>query len=98
MVRESTNTMNRDHSGLEALYFGHTAALFHLVLNLTRNQVDVRDLLRELFILLSRNPNRLDEFRDPRAFLFRSIHNLTMDHCGAVLPGNGRTRRPPRRG
>ncbi len=72
--------MNGEHSELEAVCRQHTPALFPFVLNLTRNDADARDLLQELFISLARNPDRLDEVRDPRAFLFRSIHNLAMDH------------------
>jgi RNA polymerase sigma-70 factor (ECF subfamily) len=74
------NPVNSDPSGLETLCRQHTPALFPFLLNLTRNEADARDLLQDLFISLARHPERFHEIRDPRAFLFRSAHNLAMDH------------------
>jgi RNA polymerase sigma factor (sigma-70 family) len=72
--------VNRDPSALEDLCREHTPALFPFLLNLTRNEADTRDLLQELFVSLARHPERLDGVREPRAFLFRSAHNLALDH------------------
>lgn len=80
MVLESATTVNRDPSALEDLCRQHTPALFPFLLNLTRNEADTRDLLQELFLGLARHPERLDGVRDLRAFLFRSAHNLALDH------------------
>lgn len=74
------NPVNSDPSGLETLCRQHTPALFPFLLNLTRNEADARDLLQDLFISLARHPERFQEIRDPRAFLFRSAHNLALDH------------------
>ena len=72
--------MTRDPSALEDLCREHTPALVPFLLNLTRNEADTRDLLQELFVSLARHPERLDGVREPRAFLFRSAHNLALDH------------------
>lgn len=80
MVLESATIVNRDPSALEHLCRQHTPALFPFLLNLTRNEADTRDLLQELFLGLARHPERLDGVRDLRAFLFRSAHNLALDH------------------
>ncbi len=80
MVSELGNLVNRDPSALEELCRQHTPALFPFLLNLTRNEADTRDLLQELFLSMARHPERFQEVRDPRAFLFRSAHNLALDH------------------
>jgi RNA polymerase sigma-70 factor (ECF subfamily) len=70
---------------LERLYDGHAQALFALVLNLTRNESDTRDVLQELFIKLARQPDLLNGVRDERAFLLRLGHNSAVDlmrRCG----------------
>ncbi len=89
--------MNRDPSALEDLCRQHTPALYPFVLNLTRNEADTRDLLQELFVSLARHPERLDGVREPRAFLFRSAHNLALDHLRSRASRLRATRRPGRR-
>src|SRR5262245_51912547 len=64
---------------LERLYDGHAQALFGFLLNLTRNEEDTRDLLQELFVKLSRDPNLLANARDHRAYLLRLAHNGAID-------------------
>ena len=64
---------------LERLYDDHAQALFGFLLNLTRNEEDTRDLLQELFVKLSRQPNLLADARDHRAYLLRLAHNGAID-------------------
>jgi RNA polymerase sigma-70 factor (ECF subfamily) len=64
---------------LERLYDDHAQALFGFLLNLTRNEEDTRDLLQELFVKLSRQPNLVANARDHRAYLLRLAHNGAID-------------------
>ena len=64
---------------LEQLYDDHAQALFGFLLNLTRNEEDTRDLLQELFVKLSRQPQLIENARDPRAYLLRLAHNGAID-------------------
>lgn len=64
---------------LERLYDEHAQALFAFLLNLTRNEADSRDLLQEVFVKLARQPGRLENVREPRAFLLRLAHNAAVD-------------------
>jgi RNA polymerase sigma-70 factor (ECF subfamily) len=64
---------------LARLYDEHAQALFALLLNLTRNEADTRDLLQALFVKLATRPALLDDVRDERGFLLRMAHNLAVD-------------------
>jgi RNA polymerase sigma-70 factor (ECF subfamily) len=64
---------------LTRLYDDHAQALFAFVLNLTRNEMDARDLLQELFVKLAKQPGLLDGVREERPFLIRLVHNLAID-------------------
>jgi RNA polymerase sigma-70 factor (ECF subfamily) len=61
------------------LYDDHAQALFAFLLNFTRNEADIRDLLQEIFCKLAARPNLLSHVRDERAFLLRLAHNLAID-------------------
>ncbi|SRR6266496_6163340 len=61
------------------LYDDHAQALFAFLLNLTRDEMDAKDLLQDLFIKLAKQPRSLDGVRDERAFLIRLVHNLAID-------------------
>jgi RNA polymerase sigma-70 factor (ECF subfamily) len=63
----------------EQLCLRHSAALYPFVLNLTRNEADTLDVLQELFISLAQHPERLAAIRNEREFLFRMVHNLSID-------------------
>jgi len=54
---------------LARLYDDHAQALFAFLLNLTRDEMDARDLLQDLFVKLAKQ----------RAFLIRLVHNLAID-------------------
>lgn len=72
--------LNMAHPGeLERLYDEHAQALFAYLLNFTRSEAETRDVLQEVFIRLARQPDLLDEAREPRAFLLRLAHNLAVD-------------------
>ena len=64
---------------LARLYDDHAQALFAFLLNLTRNEMDAKDLLQDLFAKLAKQPALLDGARDERAFLVRLVHNLAID-------------------
>jgi len=64
---------------LEQLYDDHAQALFGFLLNLTRNEEDTRDLLQEVFVKISRQPNLITNARDHRAYLLRLAHNGAID-------------------
>ena len=64
---------------LARLYDDHAQALFAFLLNLTRDEVDSKDLLQDLFVKLTKQPGLLDGVRDQRAFLIRLVHNQAID-------------------
>ena len=64
---------------LARLYDDHAQALFAFLLNLTRDEVDAKDLLQDLFAKLAKQPGLLDGVREERAFLIRLVHNLAID-------------------
>src|SRR5262245_56930463 len=64
---------------LARLYDHHAQALFAFLLNLTRDEMDAKDVLQELFVKLAKQPGLLDGVRDERAFLVRLVHNLAID-------------------
>jgi RNA polymerase sigma-70 factor (ECF subfamily) len=66
-------------SELERLYDDHAQALFAFLLNLTRDEQDTRDLLQEIFVRISRQPDLLRGVREERAFLIRLAHNAAID-------------------
>jgi RNA polymerase sigma-70 factor, ECF subfamily len=68
-----------DH--VERLYDAHASVLFALLLSLTRNEADTRDLLQDLFVKLARHPDLLEGVHDERAFLLRMAHNLAIDQA-----------------
>jgi RNA polymerase sigma-70 factor (ECF subfamily) len=64
---------------LARLYDEHASALYAFLLNLTRDEVESRDAVQEVFIRLVRQPQRFDGVRDARAFLLRLAHNAAID-------------------
>src|SRR5437660_832094 len=64
---------------IERLYDGHARPLYAFLLNFTRDEADTRDLLQDIFIKLSREPDLLEGVRDERAFLIRLAHNAAID-------------------
>ena len=64
---------------LARLYDDHALALFAFLLNLTRDEVDAKDLLQDLFVKLAEQAGLLEGVRDERAFLIRLVHNLAID-------------------
>ena len=64
---------------IERLYDEHAQALYAFLLNLTRDEADTRDVLQDVFVKLSRDPNLLTGVRDERAFLIRLAHKAAID-------------------
>src|SRR4051812_28423624 len=64
---------------IDRLYDSHAQPLYAFLLSLTRNEADTRDLLQEIFVKLSREPDLFAGIRDERAFLIRLAHNATID-------------------
>ena len=69
----------RRETEIERLYDGHAQPLFAVLLNLTRDEADTRDLLQDIFVKLAREPELLAGVRDERAFLIRLAHNAAID-------------------
>ena len=67
-------------NALEAVYDRHADALFAFLLNLTRSEADTKDLLQDLFLKLARKPGLLNRTQNERSFLYRTAHNLFIDH------------------
>ena len=63
----------------ERLYDEHAQALFAFLLNFTRDEDDTRDVLQEIFVKLTRQPDALSAARDERALLIRLAHNAAID-------------------
>ena len=70
-----------DLDRLAETYDRHADALFAFLLQLTHSEAETRDLLQELFLRLARKPRILDQAANERSFLFRTAHNLFIDHC-----------------
>lgn len=64
---------------LGELYDAHAPALFAFLLNLTRREDEVRDLLQDLFVKLARQPELLVNVRAVRPFLLRMARNAAVD-------------------
>ena len=64
---------------LRRLYDEHAQALFAFLLNLTRSELETRELLQELFLKIASRPALMDEVREPRAWLIRLAHRLAID-------------------
>jgi RNA polymerase sigma-70 factor (ECF subfamily) len=64
---------------IERLYDEHARTLHALLLNLTRDEADTRDLLQEIFVKLARDATLLRGVREERAFLIRLAHNAAID-------------------
>jgi RNA polymerase sigma-70 factor (ECF subfamily) len=64
---------------LAQLYDEHATALYAFLLNVTRSEAISRDVLQDLFLKLAERPARLNGVREPRAFLIRLAHHLSID-------------------
>src|SRR5688572_33173855 len=64
---------------LARLYDDHAQALFAFLFNLTRDEMDARDVLQDLLVKLAKQPGLLDGVREERAYLIRLVHNLAID-------------------
>ena len=64
---------------LERLYDEHAQALFAFLLNVTRSEVDTRDLRQDVFVKLAKQPDLLNAVREERAFLIRLARNCAID-------------------
>jgi len=65
---------------IERLYDEHASSLFAFLLNFTRNESDARDLLQEIFVKISREPQLLENVQNERAYLIRLARNLAIDY------------------
>ncbi len=64
---------------LRQLYDEHAPALFAFLLNFTRQEADARDVLQELFLKLTEQPDRLTDVHEMRAFLLCLAHRQAID-------------------
>jgi len=68
-----------DEFDLEQLYDEHAQPLYAFALELTRNEADTKDVLQSIFAKLAREPGRLQNIRNVRAYLLRLAHNAAVD-------------------
>ena len=64
---------------LRRIYDEHASALFAFLLNLTRSELESRELLQDLFLKLAARPGVFEGVREPRAWLIRMAHRLFLD-------------------
>lgn len=64
---------------LEPLYDDHATALHALALDLTRDETEAADVVRDVFCRLAEHPHLFREVRDERAFLLRQIYTRVTD-------------------
>ena len=69
---------SRDAAALEALYHQLSASIYTVILRMTGDPTLSEDILQEFFVKLYRSPPTTLP-RNPRAYLFRMAHNLTID-------------------
>jgi RNA polymerase sigma-70 factor, ECF subfamily len=66
---------------LERIYDEHAGAIYALALNLLRDETEARDILQEIFIKLTSQPEILQSVRNERAFLLTITHRMAIDLC-----------------
>src|SRR5438105_7232769 len=65
---------------LESLYDAHESALLAYALSLLKNNDAAQDIVQEAFMKLHAD---FDTVRQPQAWLFRTVHNLALNHLRA---------------
>ena len=68
-----------DRAALEALYHQLSTPIYTIILRICADIPTAEDILQEFFVKLWRQPPTVIP-RNPRAYLFRMAHNLTVDH------------------
>lgn len=74
---------------LEQLYDDHATALHALALDLTRDETEAADVVRDVFCRLAEHPHLFREVRDERAFLLRQIYTRVTDVTRRVTHRTG---------
>ncbi len=64
---------------LAALFRDHYKGIFRVAYRITGSQSDAEDVLQTIFLRLTTNRARLDLSPNPRAFLYRSAINASLD-------------------
>ena len=67
-----------DRSALEALYLQLSTPVYTVILRMTNDPFLAEDLLQDFFVKLYRQPPAVLP-RNPRAYLFQTARNLTVD-------------------
>lgn len=73
---------------IEELFAALESPLLAYVLRLTGDRATAEDVLQEAFMKLH---VQFDEVREPRAWLYRTVHNLALNHqrrAGKIVPLN----------
>ena len=68
-----------DDRELERIYDEHADSVFAFLLNFLRNEQDARDLLQEVFVRISRQPDLLRRSREERPYLLGLAHHAAVD-------------------
>jgi RNA polymerase sigma factor (sigma-70 family) len=66
--------------GIQALYAAQESALLHYARTLVNHEEAAQDIVQEAFLRLHGN---FDSVRKPQAWLYRTVHNLAMNHLRA---------------
>ena len=66
--------------GIQALYAAQESALLLYARTLVNHEEAAQDIVQEAFLRLHGN---LDSVRQPQAWLYRTVHNLAMNHLRA---------------
>ena len=67
-----------DRSALEALYLQLSTPVYTVILRMTNDPTLAEDILQDFFVKLYRQPPAILP-RNPRAYLFQTARNLTVD-------------------
>jgi RNA polymerase sigma factor (sigma-70 family) len=66
--------------GIQALYIAQESALVLYARTFVKHEEAAQDIVQESFLRLHEN---LDSVRQPQAWLYRTVHNLAMNHLRA---------------
>ena len=69
---------------LKDLYARHAKDLYHFLLAIAPNELEVHDLLQDIFVKLARQPKGLQGIRHERNYLFRICQNLVIDRVRSL--------------
>jgi len=79
--RDDTNTRGARQESLEALFASLESPLLAYAMKLVRRNGNAQDIVQEAFVRLHEN---FESVNQPKAWLYRIVHNLAANHHEAV--------------